>query len=483
MSDAGMSGRVLSVASECVPLIKTGGLADVAGALPRALAAQGWDMRVLIPAYSGIAARFADLATVWETHDLFGGHARVLQGTLDGGTFLLLQAPHLYDRPGGPYLSPAGFDHWDNPERFAALSWAAMEIARGGLYDGWRPEVVHAHDWQGALLPVYLRYQDVPVPSVLTIHNIAFQGVVDRERLPALRLPDWAFTSGALEYWGRISVLKGGIEMAGRVTTVSPSYARELIRPEFGMGLEGVIAARGASVEGILNGIDDAVWNPETDPEITPFSLRKPRGKEVNRESLIAEFGLADVPGPLAVIVSRMSWQKGLDIVPDALEGFVARGGALAILGSGEPAIETALSAAAVRFPGRVAVRHGYDEALSHRMFAGADAVLVPSRFEPCGLTQMYALRYGAIPVVAAVGGLADTVINANPAALSQGIATGIVFTRVDSLGLSQALDQLCMLHAQPTLFRAMQRAGMKQQMGWARSAAEYARVYGELTA
>ena len=474
--------RVLSVTSECVPLVKTGGLADVAGALPAALAAEGWQMRVLLPAYPGIAARFEALEPLWSDPDLFGGPARVLGGRLDGTDFLLVEAPHLFDRAGGPYSAAGGGDHPDNAERFAALCWAALEIARGALSDGWRPDLVHAHDWQGALAPVYLHYEGLRTPSVLTIHNMAFQGVMPQSRLAGLRLPPWAFSDGTLEYWGQLSALKGGIELAWHVTTVSPSYARELLRAEFGMGLEGVIAAKRGAVSGILNGIDAQIWDPERDPQIAPFSLRRPKGKEENRARLIEAFGLGEVPGPLAVVVSRMTWQKGLDLLPEALDGFVARGGGLAILGSGDAAIEAALAEAAARHPGRVAIRRGYDEPLSHLMFAGGDAVLVPSRFEPCGLTQMYGLRYGAIPVVSAVGGLGDTVIHANPPALASGAATGIVFTHVDSLGLSQALDQLCTLHADPGAFRALQRAAMKQDMGWRQSAAAYARLYEDLT-
>ena len=472
--------RVLSVASECVPLIKTGGLADVAGALPAALAPHGWQMRVLMPAYAGISAK-GTRTPVWQNDNVFGGPARVVALRQAGLDMLLLEAPHLYDRRGGPYAGTDGHDHPDNPERFAALCWVAAEIARDGLSDGWRPELVHAHDWQGALVPAYLTYGNVPVPSVLTIHNVAFQGVTGRDRLGALRLPEGAFNDGSLEYYGQISALKAGILLADRVTTVSPTYARELLRAEFGMGLQGVIAARGAAMQGILNGIDERVWNPETDPGILPFSVRTLKAKAANRERLKGDFGLTDVPGPLAMVVSRMSWQKGLDLLPEVLDGFVARGGGLALLGAGDADIAAALSGVAARYPGRVALRTGYDEALPHRMFAGGDAVLVPSRFEPCGLTQMYGLRYGAVPVVSAVGGLADTVIHANKAALDAGCATGIVFTQVDALGLAQALDQLCDLHAQPGVYRAMQRAGMKQDMGWRRSAAAYARLYEDI--
>ncbi|WP_343078971.1 glycogen synthase GlgA [Ostreiculturibacter nitratireducens] len=478
---AAVRGRVLSVASECVGLIKTGGLADVVGALPAALAAQGWDMRVLLPAYRGLAAHLKDTREVWAETDLYGGPARVLAGRAAGLRVLLLDAPHLFDREGGPY-SAHGADFPDNPERFAALSWVAAAIAREGTDDDWRPDILHAHDWQAGLAPAYLRYQGVSdVRSVLTIHNIAFQGIAASYKLSALRLPHSEFHSGGFEYWGNISSLKAGLVTADRITTVSPTYADELMRPEFGMGLEGVIASRASDLEGLLNGVDEAVWDPANDPEIATYSARRPKGKAQNRAALLEEFGLGEVPGPLAILVSRLTGQKGIDLVLAALPDFVAAGGALAVLGSGEPALEAALRDAEVRFPGRVAVRIGYDEGLSHRMFGGGDAVLVPSRFEPCGLTQMYGLRYGTIPVVAATGGLNDTVIGATPASLAAGAATGIVFHPIDNLGLSQALRHLVQLHADEKEWARMRTRAMKTDVGWSSRSAAYAALYESL--
>lgn len=474
-------GRVLSVASECVPLVKTGGLADVVGALPAALAAQGWQMRVLLPAYPGLAAKLGKKPKLlWQDEDLFGGPGRVLAGKVAGIEVLLLDAPHLYDRPGGPY-SYSGGDHNDNAERFAALSWVAARMCSEGLADGWRPDILHAHDWQGGFAPAYLRYQGAgEVRSVLTIHNIAFQGKADPAKMTALRLPASEFHQDGFEFWGAVSSLKAGLVTADAITTVSPTYAEELMRGEFGLGLEGVIASRAADMHGILNGVDTEVWSPESDPEITPYSAAKLAGKAVNRARLEDEFGL-QVPGPLAIVVSRLTHQKGIDLIPGALDAFVAAGGGLAVLGSGEAGLEQAMHDAAARFPGRVGVRIGYDEGLSHRMFAGADAVLVPSRFEPCGLTQMYGLRYGTLPVVARTGGLADTVVNANPAALWQGAATGVVFAPADTLGVEQALRRLVALHAEPKLWRQMQRRAMKQPLGWEASSAAYVALYESL--
>ena len=473
-----LRGRVLSVASEAVPLLKTGGLADVVGALPGALAAVGWQMRVLMPAYRGLRARIADWPVVMSDADLFGGPAAVRAGAVGGVGMLLLDAPHLYDRDGGPYAGPGG-DWGDNPQRFAALSWIAARIAREGLAEGWRPEVLHCHDWQAGLAPAYLAYGGArDVASVMTIHNIAFQGWAEASQLGALRLPQAEFHAGALEYFGGLSALKAGLITADAITTVSPTYAAELVRPAFGMGLEGVIAARAGQVSGILNGVDEAVWSPEIEP--LPYSRRRLKGKAANRAALCAEFGL-EVPGPLAIVVSRMSDQKGIDLIAAVLPDFIEGGGGLVVLGSGDPGLEAMMRTLAARHPGRVAVQIGYDEALSHRMFAGGDAVLVPSRFEPCGLTQMYGLRYGTLPVVAAVGGLADTVITANPAAMAAGVATGITFQPTDAVAFGQALRHLLTLHADPALWGRVQRNAMRQPVGWQASAAAYAALYESL--
>ncbi|MCU0907907.1 MAG: glycogen synthase GlgA [Rhodobacteraceae bacterium] len=471
-----MPGRVLSVASECVPLVKTGGLADVVGALPAALAPHGWDMRVLIPAYRGVAARADDLVPVWSDPALFGGPAQVLAGSVAGVQVLLLDAPHLFDRAGGPY-GHQGVDFGDNPERFAALSWAAAQIARHGLSDGWRPQVLHGHDWQAGFAPAYLRFGGpTDVGTVITVHNIAFQGHANPDRLAALRLPAHEFHAGSLEYYGNLSSLKAGLIHADRITTVSPTYADELMRPEFGMGLQGVIAARADVVSGILNGVDTSVWDPGA--EDVPYSAKSLKTKALARAALIAEMGLGDIPGPLAIVVSRLTDQKGIDLLPAAIPEFVGLGGGLAVLGSGDPRLEGAVQALARNHPARVAVRIGYDEGLSHRMFAGADAVLVPSRFEPCGLTQMYGLRYGTIPVVASTGGLADTVVTASPMALAAGAATGITFHPTDALALTQALRRLVALHADRKVWQGMQRAAMAAPVGWEASSAAYAALY-----
>ena len=470
-----MAGRVLSVASESVPLLKTGGLADVVGALPGALARFGWDMRVLMPCYRSVRRHAVDWPEVWAEEDLFGGRGCVLAGTVDGTAMLLLDAPHLFDRDGGPYSGPGG-DWPDNAVRFAALSWVAARIAKVGLAGGWTPDVLHAHDWQGGLAPAYLAFGGPrSVGTVITIHNIAFQGWAPAALLGALRLPGHEFHQGSLEYYGGLSSLKAGLVTADAITTVSPTYAEELMRPEYGMGLQGVIAARAGAVTGILNGVDTGVWSPLA--AATPYSATDMSGKAAARMALCDEFGL-EVPGPLAILVSRLTDQKGIDLLPAVLPSFIAAGGGIVVLGSGDPALEAAMRDLSRQFPGRVGLRIGYDEALSRRLFAGGDAVLVPSRFEPCGLTQLYGLRFGTLPVVAAVGGLADTVINASPAALAAGVATGIAFHPTDAVAFGQAMARLVALHAQPAVWAALQANAMRAEIGWDASAAAYARLY-----
>lgn len=469
--------RALSVASECAPLIKTGGLADVVGALPGALTGQGVALRTLIPGYPGVMGQIREGQVVAGYDDFFGGAAQVVQAREAGLDLLLLDVPHLFRRDGAPYLGPDGHDWPDNPERFAALSWAAAVLARAGVGD-WQPDLVHAHDWQGGLTPYYLRGSGIP--TILTIHNIAFQGLAPVDRMAALRLDPADFRLEGFEYWGKISALKAGLVYADRITAVSPTYARELMTPEFGMGMDGVLRARRVDFCGILNGIDEAVWNPATDALITPYQT--PGGKARNRAALLEEFGLSEGEGPLCVVVSRLTEQKGLDLLLEALPALMARGGRLALLGCGDRALEAAWREAADRHEG-VAVRIGYDEDLSHRMVAGGDAILVPSRFEPCGLTQLYGLRYGTIPVVALTGGLADTVINANDAACRVGAATGLQFHPLTAEALGGVLERLCDLYSDRQGWVAMQRNAMSHPVGWEASAIEYAALYRKLLA
>lgn len=493
-----MTLTVLSVASEAVPIVKTGGLADVVGALPGALAPHGVETTTLLPGYPAVLAAIGSARARRPVHtwdSLVGTPARLLSGTLDGThPLLVLDAPALYAREGAPYTDAAGRDWADNWQRFAALGRAAADIAGGALSKRGKPQafdLVHAHDWQAALAPAYLRFAPFggkSVPSVMTIHNMAFQGWTGAEVFSRLGLPEGAFTIDGVEYHGGVGMLKAGLSCADAVTTVSPTYAREIRSAVFGMGLEGLIVARGDAVHGILNGIDAEVWSPLRDPELpTRYGPRNLERRRANKRLLQAEFGLDEdaqgLDGPLFIAVTRLTWQKGMDVLPEVIDHLVGIGGKLALLGSGDPAIERALLDAADRHPGRIGVRIGYDEALSHRMQGGGDAILIPSRFEPCGLTQLYGLAYGCLPVVARTGGLADTVIDANPAALAAGCATGVQFDGVDYAGLSAALSRTVALYRQPETWQRMQKNAMKCDISWKASGKAYADLYATLTA
>lgn len=468
--------RVLSVASEAYPLVKTGGLADVVGALPPALAPHGIATTTLLPGYPSVV-KLLDRAKVlhrWDT--LLGTSARLLGGKIDGHPLLVLDAPELFARDGGPYGDATARDWDDNWRRFAALGRAAADLAP-------QFDIVHAHDWQGAMAPAYLRYDGVGVPSVLTIHNIAFQGRYDAAVFAGLDLPDAAYALDGVEYYGGVGLLKAGLASADAITTVSPSYAEEIRRAEFGMGLEGLIEARRDRVSGIVNGIDPAVWSPETDTALPErYTARTLPRRRRNKRAVEAAFGLDTGDGPIFVVVSRLTWQKGMDVLAGELDALVAMGGRLALLGSGDAALEQAFVAAAHRHPGRVGVRIGYDEAVSHLLQGGGDAILIPSRFEPCGLTQLYGLAYGCVPVVARTGGLADTVIDANEAAIAAGVATGIQFGSVTPDGLSQALRRTMALYARPDHWTTMQKQGMRADFSWKRSGARYAELYRSLS-
>ena len=482
-----MSGlKVLSVASELYPLIKTGGLADVAGALPGALAPEGIHVRSLVPGYPAVLAQLRKPVEACKLPDLFGGPARLLAANVDGMDVLVLDAAHLYERPGNIYSGPDGQDWPDNPFRFAALAWVAAEIGRG-LIPQMRPDIVHSHDWQAGLTPAYLHYGEGKRPgTVITVHNLAFQGQCDAKLLGALRLPPNAFTVNGVEYYGTIGFLKAGLQLADRITTVSPTYAMEIRGTEAGMGLDGLLRQRGNIVSGILNGIDIGVWDPRGDPYVpVPYERGKQAaGRARNKANVQERFGLhKSAKTPLFGVVSRLSWQKGLDLLLEAVPMLVGSGAQLALLGAGDPALHHGFAQAATAHPGQVGCNFGYDEGLAHLMQAGVDALLVPSRFEPCGLTQLYALRYGAMPVVARVGGLADTVIDANEVALAAGVATGVQFSPVTKEALEGAVRRTLDLWRDRDNWRKIQNNGMKTEVSWKGPARHYARLYRELAA
>ncbi|RIX99605.1 glycogen synthase GlgA [Aureimonas flava] len=473
---------VLSVASEVFPLIKTGGLADVAGALPLALGQVGVEVTTLLPAYPSVLSGLEGASAVAAIDDLFGGPARVLRAEVAGLALLLLDAPHLFDRPGGPYVGANGYDHPDNWARFAALGRVGALVGTG-LVPGYRPDIVHAHDWQAALAPVYLEHLGADRPrTAITIHNLAFQGAFPQTIFAGLGLPPEAWGVDGVEYYGSVGFLKGGLRASDRITTVSPNYAREILTAEGGMGLDGLLRGREDRLSGIVNGIDVATWDPDRDPHVAATFDRDTLFRRVlNKRALEAEFALEEDDTPLLAVVSRLTWQKGLDILAESCDEIVASGCRLAVVGSGDRLLEGAFLSAAARHSGRMGVRIGYDEVLSHKVQAGADALLVPSRFEPCGLTQLYALRYGCMPVVSRVGGLADTVIDANFAAQTAGVATGIIFAPVTREALMEGVQRLLTLYADAPLWRDMQRTAMASDVSWTASARRYADLYQSL--
>ncbi len=477
--------NILSVASEVYPLVKTGGLADVVGALPAALLPHGIRTRTLVPGYPAVLHKLKKKKAVGAIDNLFGHPATVLAAEFDGLDLLVLDQPALYDRDGGPYLDPTGRDYPDNFRRFAALSLVAAEIAGDDVVPGWKPDIVHVHDWQAALTPVYMRFGSARnMPTVLTIHNIAFQGQFGPSVFPELSLPPEAFSMQFIEYYGDVGFLKGGLQTATAITTVSPSYAHEILTPEFGMGMEGLLASRVLDLTGIVNGIDVDTWNPETDPHLVrnygPTAIKQ---RAANRKALEERFGLDQSRGPILCVISRLTWQKGMDLLAEVADDIVTLGGKLIVLGSGDSALEGALMAAASRHRGRIGMVTGYDEPLSHLMQAGSDAILIPSRFEPCGLTQLYGLRYGCIPVVARTGGLTDTVIDANEAALSARVATGFQFRPVTADGLRLAIRRAMHAYSEPKVWARLQNQGMKSDVSWAKSAERYASLYSGLLA
>jgi starch synthase len=482
--------RVLHAAAEFHPVVRTGGLGDVLAALPQAEARQGAEVRVLLPGYPAVLAALAKPRQVASLGPLFGATGvGVVAGRLGTQrlTVYAIDAPDLYARPGNPYLGPDGAEWPDNAARFGLLGRIAAALSRGEIDPEFHADILHVHDWHAALGPAYLKLLPGPEPipaSVLTIHNLAFQGLFPPAALDVLGLPRAEFRPDGFEFWGQISFMKAGLVYADRVTTVSPGYAAEIRAPEFGCGLEGVLAARGEAVSGILNGVDDTIWNPASDPALAQnFSAREIARRGVNRIALLAEFGLEDHGGPLYGVVSRLSPQKGLDLVLAALPALLAGGGSLALLGAGDADLEQGFLAAAAAFPGRVAVAIDYDDGMAHRIFAGADAVLVPSRFEPCGLTQLYALRYGAVPVVRRTGGLGDTVVDATAAALGDGSATGVVFDAATPEALAAALERTAALFRDRPTWLRLQRAGLGRRFTWSGPARAYLELYAAIRA
>lgn len=475
--------QVLAVASEVYPLVKTGGLADVAAALPKALKAEGIETTTLVPGYPDVLSALVGADEVLCYSRFYGGAARVLRGSAAGLELFVLDAPHLFARPGNPYVAPDGADWPDNAIRYAALGRAAAEIGQGSIPQ-FAPQVVHAHDWQAGLTPAFLHYSARPRPgTIMTVHNLAYQGQFPQAMLSDIGLPPESFAIEGVEYYGAIGFLKAGLQFADRITTVSPSYAGEIQQDEAGMGLGGLLRARSDVLSGIINGIDTSVWNPETDSCISStFNVSTLANRADNKAALQRRFDLPAASDTFLLgLVSRMSWQKGLDLVLKNMPLVLSEGMQLVLLGSGDPDLEAAYKTAANSHRKQIGVVIGYDENLAHMIQAGADALLVPSRFEPCGLTQLCALRYGAIPVVSRVGGLADTVINASEMAVADGVATGIQFWPVSSETLGGAVRRAKALFHNKAVWQSMQKTGMTVDVSWRHPARQYASLYRKL--
>ena len=484
--------RLLHVAAEVFPLVKTGGLADVVAALPVAQAEQGADVRLLLPGYPAVLEAVQGARTIIDIGACFGAlRVRLLLARMPGSKLpvYVIDAPYLYRRDGSPYQNLQGEEWPDNLQRFALLGWVAAHLAADDADPLWVPDIVHAHDWHAALACAYMaEHGPTRAASIYTVHNLAFQGLFPMHDWPALGLGSRLMSPTGLEFHGQLSFMKAGLKCADRITTVSPSYAREIATHEFGCGLDGVIRGRGADVVGVLNGIDPALWNPATDPAIaTRFDAERLAGKHACRLALQAELGLQADPGGeagqgslLLTVISRLTAQKGLDLVLAALPELVRAGVQFAVQGTGEPALEAAFRMAQQAHPGRVHVHIGYDEPRAHRLMAGADVIAVPSRFEPCGLTQLYGLRYGTVPVVRRVGGLADTVVDASPAALADGSATGFSFDAATPAAFERCVRRALELRAQPAAWQALMTRGMAQNYSWQGPAQRYAALYEE---
>jgi len=481
--------QVLYITAELYPWVKSGGLGDVAAALPPALIAEGIDVRLLLPGFRGFLDAFGGITDIARLTTPFAAErVRVGLAHLPASESLayLVDHPAFYDRLGNPYAGPDGSDWPDNHRRFGLFGWIAAELARGAD-PGWRPDILHGHDWHTGLAPAYLSARPPAagrVPTVFTVHNLAYRGPFPGTVFPELALPPAFFSIDGVEFFGMVSFIKAGLFYSDRLTTVSPTYAREIQTPAFGWGLDGLLRTRAALLTGILNGVDPRFWDPGHDTNLpqTYGTEDAAAGKRAAKAALQRRLGLEPIEGaPLFGAVSRLTPQKGLDLALAGLPDLLAGGGQLALLGSGDGNLEQAFAAAVERYRGRVGVAIGYDEGLAHLIIGGSDVILVPSRFEPCGLTQLYALRYGALPLVRRVGGLADTVVDATATNLAEGVATGFAFDDDSPSALMSAIGRAAALFREREIWQRMIRRAMTRDFSWAAAARRYAAVYRTL--
>lgn len=475
--------KILHICAEFFPLLKTGGLADVMGALPAAQIKAGADVRLLIPAYPALQEGFS-----YTTHvvnlNTFAGFVTLRYGTYNNVGIYLIDAPHLYQRTGGPYQDAHKQDHEDNYLRFAILGWIASEISCG-IDDNWQPDILHAHDWHAGLACAYLIARGRPIPSVFTIHNLAYRGSFPRALFHKIGLANSFFSINGLEFYGEMSYLKAGVYYADQVTTVSPTYAKEITYSEYGYGLEGLLKTRyeQGCLHGILNGIDTTVWNPKNDKILSyPYDTKNIQTKLRNKAKLQANLSLTvDNKKLIFGIISRLTEQKGLDLVLAILPALIHRGGQFVLLGNGDPQLENCFKEISKLYPHSISVNICYNESLSHQIIAGADIIMVPSRFEPCGLTQLYGLAYGTLPLVRHTGGLADTVIDCTSKNLTKRIATGFTFDMATSDALYSTVQRAFTLWEKANIWEQVQHNAMTLDFGWHISANAYLSIYQQL--
>ena len=478
--------KVLFATSEAAPLIKTGGLADVSAALPAALTALGVDVRVILPGYPQVMDALKTRSRAAKLPAFPGiAPANLLASRLPSGVPLFVLECPIYERSGGPYQDAGATDWPDNDLRFGLFSYVcALLSTPASPFAAWTPDIVHCNDWQTGLTPVYLNYVHGPrARTVMTIHNLAFQGLFPASSATRLGLPPQAFSIEGVEYYGNLSFLKGGLQFADRITTVSPSYASEIQRAPLGMGLEGVVARRHDVLSGILNGIDVEAWDPASDPYIERYyDASRLAAKQDNKRALQSRMGLREEPQiPLFGVVGRLTEQKGLDVLAQVAGDLIKLPAQLALLGAGDPALQREFQELAQHHPGRLAVQIGFDEGLSHQIEAGADVFVMPSRFEPCGLNQMYSQRYGTPPLVHGTGGLLDSVVDCTAATLKDRTASGFVFTPLDAPTLLANCRRAASAYADPRLWRQLQKNGMQRDFSWQARAQQYLALYRAL--
>ncbi|GBQ62370.1 glycogen/starch synthase [Ameyamaea chiangmaiensis NBRC 103196] len=466
-------------------MVKTGGLGDVVASLPGALREHNVRVRTVLPGYPAVMTALCNVRETVPALDILGYQARIVEGNVGDKSLFVIDIPALFDRAGNPYLTSDGVDWPDNGIRYACFSRAAALIAQG-LAPGYVPDVVQTHDWQAGLTAAYLRFDRKPAPPVVhTIHNIAFQGLFPASDLARFGLPPEAMTIDGVEYYGDIGFLKAALQLCDWITTVSPTYAREIQSDPWGMGLDGLLRARSRRITGILNGVDTHEWDPMTDDNVVfPYQIGDLLSRRPNKRAFQAQFGLTPTPSAFLLgMVSRLTTQKGVDLVADVVSEFADEDLQFVVVGAGDRGIERRLRQLQRAYPGRFACHIGYSEHLGHRMQAAADGLLIPSRFEPCGLTQLYALRYGCVPIAARVGGLADTIIDANQAAVLHGTGTGFLFSPSDAPTLADAIRRAHDVYRNRPIWHQLQKNGARYDVSWGQKAATYAAIFRNLLA